>query len=88
MKTATIPPLRVAPELRRNAEDVLRPGETLSAFVAESIRRHVAARQAQAAFLARGLAAAAAARESGDYAAAADVLDELGRRLERARKGS
>jgi hypothetical protein len=30
MKTTTIPPLRVSPELRRQAEAVLEQGETLS----------------------------------------------------------
>jgi hypothetical protein len=38
MTTATIPSLRVEPELRTAAEDVLEEGETLSGFVEQSIR--------------------------------------------------
>ena len=56
MKTATIPALRVEPELRQAAEDSLHPGETLSAFVEESLRRNMAFRRTQQAFIARGLA--------------------------------
>jgi len=33
MKTATIPPLRVDPELRKSVENLLNKGETLSSFV-------------------------------------------------------
>ena len=57
MKTATMPALRVQPELRQAAEEMLQPGETLSGFVEESLRRNVERRQAQQAFLARGLVA-------------------------------
>ncbi len=55
MKTATIPSLRVEPELRTAAEDVLEEGETLSSFVEQSIRDGVQRRQAQREFIARGL---------------------------------
>ena len=55
MKTATIPSLRVDPELRTAAEDVLEEGESLSSFVEQSIRDGVQRRQAQREFIARGL---------------------------------
>jgi len=38
MKTSTFPSLRVDPELRQAAEDVLKEGESLSSFVEQSIR--------------------------------------------------
>ena len=87
MKTAAIPAVRVAPELRQAAEDVLQAGETLSAFVEESVRRNVEFRQAQKAFVECGLASAAAARKSGKYVSSSAMLGKLSRRLARARKG-
>lgn len=45
MKTATIPALRVTPDLRQAAQSVLREGETLSGFVEESLRSQVERRQ-------------------------------------------
>jgi len=77
MKTATMPALRVQPELRQAAEDILRPGETLSAFVEDSLRRNVAFRRAQQEFIARGLASRDAAKESGVYYSSDEVLQEL-----------
>jgi len=38
MKTSTLPPLRVSPELRANAEAVLEPGESLSPCVTSARR--------------------------------------------------
>ena len=84
MKTATIPSLRVEPDLRHAAEDVLRPGETLSGFVEDALRRNVELRRAQQAFIERGLAAREAACQSGEYVTAAEVLGKLASRLEQA----
>ena len=85
MKNATLPPLRVEPSLRRAAERLLREGETLSAFVESAVRSSVAQRQSQAQFVARGLASAAAAKESGRYVTAEDVVAKLEKRLAVAR---
>src|SRR5437879_2857244 len=85
MKTASFPPLRVEPKLRRDAKGVLRAGETLSSFVEEAIRRTVQDRQAQELFIRRGLAAGGAARESGDYLPASQVLEKLKKRLDEER---
>lgn len=87
MKTAAIPAVRVSPELRQAAEAVLETGETLSGFVEDAVRRNVEFRYARKAFIARGLAAGAAARKSGKYIPAATVLGKLARRLDKARKG-
>ena len=77
MKTATIPSLRVEPELRDAAENVLQNGESLSSFVEQSIRASIERRQTQQAFIARGLASRNDARRTGEYLAAEDVLREL-----------
>ena len=81
MKTATIPSLRVKPELRQAAEEILRPGETLSGVIEDALRRNVALRQAQQAFIERGLASRDAARKRDDYIPATQVLKKLGARL-------
>lgn len=85
MKSASLPPLRVEPELRRNAERLLQEGETLSSFVEEAVRQAVERRTAQEEFVARGLAAGARAKETGKYVSAAAVLGKLERRLGKAR---
>jgi predicted transcriptional regulator len=77
MKTATMPALRVQPELRQAAEEILRPGETLSAFVEDSLRRNVEFRKTQREFVARGLASRDAAKTSGVYVSSEQVLQEL-----------
>ena len=86
MKTAAIPAVRVPPELRQAAEELLVDGETLSGFVEDAVRRNVEYRRAQAAFIARGLASRDAARTSGRYVTAATVLGKLDRLLKSARK--
>jgi predicted transcriptional regulator len=77
MKTASMPPLRVDPALRSAAESVLLDGESLSSFMEQSLRANIERRQAQRAFVARGLASRDEARRSGEYFAAEDVLREL-----------
>ena len=85
MKTRTLPPLRVTPALRREAESVLAGGETLSAFILDSVARNVEARRAQQAFVARGIMSGERARKSGRYIAAGTVIRKLTRRLAAAR---
>lgn len=88
MKTTSIPPLRVSPELRRQAEAVLQDGETLSSFVLDALTRSIAYRKAQQAFIARGLASATRAQQTGRYVAADRVLGKLERRLAKAKRGA
>jgi predicted transcriptional regulator len=84
VKTTTIPPLRVPPALRREAEAVLAEGETLSAFMLEALQKNITQRRDQKAFIARGLASAAKARRTGRYVNAETVLQDLSTRLARA----
>lgn len=83
MKTAAMPRLRVEPELRHASEEILRPGETLSAFVEDSLRRNVAFRKMQQEFIARRLASCDAAKESGVYVSAPKVLSKLRAKLKK-----
>jgi len=77
MKTATIPSLRVDPELRHAAESVLQDGETLSGFVEQSLRANIEHRRFQQEFVARGLASREQARLGGEYIPAEEVQREL-----------
>ncbi len=85
MKTASLPPLRVAPELRSAAENVLRKGETLSAFIEESLRKNIEHRLIREEFISKALASRENARKSGQYYPSEDVVDELANKLSRAR---
>lgn len=77
MKTATIPSLRVEPELRHAAESVLHNNESLSSFVLQSLRASIKHRQIQQEFIARGLASRDEARKTGEFYETEDVLHEL-----------
>ncbi len=85
MKTATFPSLRVDPDLRQAAEEVLLEGESLSWFVEQSIRSQIERRLAQREFIARGLANREEARATGKYASAGEVLKGLKKKLARAK---
>ena len=77
MKSATIPPLRVTPELRQAAESVLQDDESLSAFVESSLVKQIAFRKMQQEFITRGLAAREASKQDGDYVSKEDSLAAL-----------
>ena len=77
MKTATLPPLRVAPELRQAAEAVLHEGESLSSLMEQSLRDEINRRRMQAEFIARGLAAREDARRTGVYYSQEESLAKL-----------
>jgi len=86
MKTATMPPLRVDPDLRRAAEEVLHANESLSAFMETALREGIARRRLQHEFIARGLASRDQARRDNEYFDADDVHAELEGMLNAARK--
>ena len=85
MKTATLPPLRVDPELRQAAEAVLRENESLSGLMEKSLRDEVMRRKHQAEFIARGLAARDDAKRTGVYYSAEEVHAELRAMLDEAK---
>jgi len=84
MKTASIPSLRVDPELRRAAENVLQNGETLSGFVEQSLRANIQRRRLQQEFITRGLDSRDEARRTGEYIPAEEVIRELDAMLSQA----
>jgi hypothetical protein len=86
MKTATLPPLRVEPQLRKQLEDLLEPGETISTFVERAVRESVDRRIADVDFATRALASREESRKSGRYHSAASVLRELKEQTRAARR--
>lgn len=85
MKTATLPAIRVHPEVRDAVESLLETGETLSSFVEQAVLERLERRRYQSEFIARGLIARDNARETNHYISADDVLDGLGTMLEAAK---
>ena len=85
MKTATIPSVRVEPELRAEVESLLSEGETVSEFVEASVRATVLRRRNQAEFIARGLRSLDDARRTNDCVDGDLVVQTLQRKLDAAR---
>lgn len=88
MKSASMPSLRVDPELRQAAEAVLREGESLSSFMEQSLREQVTRRQLQHEFVARGLASRDQSRRTGEYFDAGTLHAELRGKLPKASGGN
>ena len=86
MKTATLPPIRVAPDFRQEIECVLEDGETLSQFVEGAVRSVVDKRKHQAEFVRRGIAAIQETQRTGNGIPAEQVLARLEARLLAARQ--
>lgn len=85
MKTASLPSLRVDPELRAAAESVLKEGESLSSLIEDSLRRQIDYRKTQAEFIARGLAGLADAERSGVFYTTDDIQELMRKKLEKAK---
>ena len=77
MKTAVIPQVRVEPHLRADLDSVLLPGETLTDFVEESVRRAVEFRRVQTDFAARCDASLATYERTGISIPSDVVLSKL-----------
>ncbi len=86
MKTASLPSLRVNPELRSAAESVLQEGETLSGFIEDSIRSNIERRRNQKVFIARGLLSREKAKETVEYISEEKVLTGLEAMLAKAKQ--
>jgi hypothetical protein len=86
MKSATLPSVRVQPELREAAESVLREGETLTSLMETAMRETIHKRRVQDEFIARGLRASEHIKRTGVVYPAKDVHDELQRMLDARRK--
>jgi len=77
MKTATLPSLRVNDDLRAAAQSLLHDGQTLSGFMLEAIKLHIQRREAQHAFIAKGLRARESAHTCGEFVSANVMLERL-----------
>ena len=77
MKVATLPAVRVLPEVRAQAEALLEEGESLSMFIEDSLRRHIAQRHNEREFLARGIAAGQKVRDGGPTVSAGESIARL-----------
>jgi hypothetical protein len=77
MKSASLPSLRVEPELRKAAEKVLENGETLLSFIESSLRVGIERRLQHKEFIAQGLASRDHARLTNSYVDAENVIGEL-----------
>ncbi len=55
MKTATLPAVRVAPQVRELVESVLKEGESLSTFIEEAAKIHARWRKEDQAFYAEAM---------------------------------
>lgn len=86
MKTATLPPIRVAPDFRIELEGVLEQGESLSQFVENAVRATVAKRKNQAEFIKRGIAAIEVTKLAGGGIPAKVVIAKLEVKLAAARQ--
>ena len=86
MKTATLPPIRVAPDFRLELEGVLEQGESLSQFVENAVRTTVAKRKNQAEFIRRGIVAIEATKRDGSVVPADQVIAKLEAKLADARQ--
>lgn len=87
MKTATLPSLRVEPELRGAIEELLEEGESLSGFVERSVRESIERRRMQAEFVRRGLLSRDQARQQQSYVEAGQVIGKLETLLAEAKTG-
>lgn len=86
MKTATLPPIRVAPDFRLELEGVLEQGESLSQFVENAVRSTVAKRKNQAEFIRRGMASIDAAKRNDSGIPADQVVAQLEAKLTAAKQ--
>jgi len=86
MKTASLPPVRIDPKLKKEIESVLEPGETVSSYVHRCVAQATAVRRAQRAFVERALAAERRAERTGRYVSEDAAFGRLDGILERARR--
>ena len=86
MKTATLPAVRVAPEVRELVESVLKEGESLSTFIEETMKKQAQWRKEDEAFYARAAKASQNLREGGKFYTAEESIARLRAQVQRARE--
>jgi hypothetical protein len=83
-RTATLPPIRIAPETKASLEAVLREGESLTQFIENAVCREAEFRAEQAAAIVRAKKALRAADKGVGVMTAEDFLAGMQRRAEAA----
>jgi hypothetical protein len=86
MRTATFPAVRTTPEARALVESTLRPGETLSTFIEETILQKAQWRKEDQAFYARAMAASKRIDEGGPTYTLEEAIASLRAQIQRARE--
>ena len=77
MKTAQLPPVRVAPAVREEIESALHEGESLSQFVEAAALQAARRRKAQQMFIERGRASLERAKATGEFHPMSEALDRM-----------
>ena len=86
MPSASFPPVHVEPEVLAEIEAVLRDGESLTQFIEEAVVAAAAWRRTSSGFVARGEAAVERWQREGGGQPVNEVLADLQRRLDEARR--
>lgn len=86
MKTATLPAIRVEPELRKKIESMLDQGETLSSFIESTLRSAVEFRAVQNDFHARGKRSQEHFDATGISYSTEEVIERLRAKTQRRRE--
>ena len=85
-RSATLPPIRVAPETKASLEAVLREGETLTQFIEGAVRREAEFRTEQNAAVARAKKALRSADRGLGLLTAEDFLAGMTQRAKAAQQ--
>jgi len=85
-RSATLPPIRVAPETKASLEAVLREGESLTQFIEGAVRREVEFRAEQNAAIARAKKALRSADKGAGLLTAEEFLAGMAQRAEAAQQ--
>jgi hypothetical protein len=85
-RSATLPPIRVAPETKASVEAVLREGESLTQFIESAVCREAEFRAEQNAAIARAKKALRSASKGAGLMAADDFLAGMRQRATTAQR--
>ena len=85
-RSATLPPIRVAPETKASVEAVLREGESLTQFIESAVRREAEFRAEQDAAVARAKKALRSADKGVGLMTAEDFLAGMTQRAKAAQQ--
>ncbi len=84
VKTTTLPPIRVAPNVRK----VLEEGESLSAFMLKAVKEKAELRSEKRSFLAKALARSRKTERTGEFVRGNAVFKRLERVLARTKNNT